>query len=47
MLQDRIHLNLMELNLSFDVGFAGGDGNLPPRFQRVRAPLAPTETPKL
>ncbi|KAM3607624.1 uncharacterized protein V6R79_010846 [Siganus canaliculatus] len=28
---------------------SGGDGdrNLPPRFQRVRAPLAPTDTPKL
>ncbi|XP_007572582.1 popeye domain-containing 2 isoform X2 [Poecilia latipinna] len=24
-----------------------GDGNLPPRFQRRRAPLAPTDTPKL
>lgn len=36
-------------NRSFDVDSAGGDsdGDLPPRFQRGRAPLAPTDTPKL
>lgn len=36
-------------NLSFDVDSAGGDSDrtLPPRFQRGRAPLAPTDTPKL
>lgn len=36
-------------NSTLNVDLAGGDGgvNLPPRFLRVRAPLAPTDTPKL
>ncbi|KAI3356047.1 hypothetical protein L3Q82_017317 [Scortum barcoo] len=34
--------------MSSRVGPAGdGDGNIPPRFKRGRAPLAPTDTPKL
>lgn len=34
-------------NLNVDLAGEDSGGNLPPRFLRVRAPLAPTDTPKL
>ncbi|XP_028289512.1 popeye domain-containing 2 isoform X2 [Parambassis ranga] len=46
--QDSQHDRYQHLPWASDLELpSGGDGNLPPRFQRVRAPLAPTDTPKL